>query len=106
MKTDWVSSYRIILWMKKTLYSSEQKHFITLLRQMRQNSQLNQKELSEKLEIPQSTVSNVERGESQIDLMELRQWLKAVNTDLLDFVRRFEETVQSDEDNNTDRHVY
>ncbi|BDI33914.1 hypothetical protein CCAX7_59650 [Capsulimonas corticalis] len=75
---------------KKTLYSAEQKVFLGLLRQIRQNAGLSQQEIADRLEVAQSRISDYERGERQLDLMELRQYCAAAETSLEEFVRRFE----------------
>jgi len=78
---------------KKTIYSPEQRHFLALLRQVRQNAGLTQADLAERLAVPQSRVSDYERGERQMDLMELRQYCAAVEVDLVEFVKRFDALV-------------
>lgn len=83
--------------MKKSIYSREQGHFLALLRQVRQNATLTQAELAERLQIPQSRISDYERGERQMDLMQLRQYCKAVDIDLVEFVRRFDAVVSQGE---------
>lgn len=79
---------------KKTIYSLEQKHFLALLRQVRQNAGLTQSELAERLEVPQSRISDYERGERQLDLMELLQYCKAAEVPLIEFVERFERSLE------------
>jgi len=81
---------------KKTIYSQEQRHFLLLLRQVRQNAGLTQGDFAERLQIPQSRVSNYERGERQMDLMQLRQYCTAVGVALVEFVQRFESLVKMD----------
>jgi transcriptional regulator with XRE-family HTH domain len=84
---------------KKTLYSEEQSVFLSLLKQVRQNANLSQRELSEILEIPQSRISDYERGQRQMDLMELRQYCQALGITVVDFVQRFDRMVmKSDKD--------
>ena len=75
---------------KKTLYSEEQTIFLSLMKQVRQNAGLSQLELSQRLEVPQSRISDYERGQRQMDLMELRQYCQAVGITVVDFVTRFD----------------
>ena len=82
--------------MKKTIYSPEQAYFLDLLRQARQNAGLTQADLAQRLGVPQSRISDYERGERQMDLMQLRQYCAGLEVGLVEFVKRFDALVQSD----------
>ena len=86
----------ILAGVKKTIYSEEQGHFLALLRQVRQNAGLTQADLAKQLGVPQSRVSDYERGERQMDLMQLRQYCLAVQVELVEFVQRFDAMVKAD----------
>ncbi|MEX0715357.1 MAG: helix-turn-helix transcriptional regulator [Planctomycetaceae bacterium] len=80
--------------MKKSIHSSEQKNLDRLLRQIRLGKGLRQEDLARLLGKPQSFVSNYERGERRLDLLEVRQICEAVGISLTDFVQRFEESLR------------
>jgi transcriptional regulator with XRE-family HTH domain len=65
----------------------------TLLRALRQEAQLTQVQLADKLQQPQSFVSKYEAGERRLDVMELRQVCLALGIFLGDFVKRFEKEI-------------
>lgn len=48
-------------------------------------------QLAERLDIPQAVVSNVERGERRLDLVELCEYCDAVGVDLSEFVTKFQQ---------------
>lgn len=48
-------------------------------------------QLAERLDIPQAVVSNVERGERRLDLVELCDYCDAVGIDLSEFVTKFQQ---------------
>lgn len=76
--------------MEKSIYSREHARLRSLLRQFRVSAGLRQIELAAKLKKPQSFVSNYERGERRLDLLELRQVCSALGVGLVEFVKRFE----------------
>lgn len=51
---------------------------------------LRQEDLADRLEVNQTLVSKVERGERRLDLVELQQYLAVLGVALGDFVRDFE----------------
>jgi len=72
--------------MAKTLHSRHNKIFLTLLRGLRESRHLRQTDLADLLGRSQATVSNVERGERRLDLIELRDWLDALEVDFITFL--------------------
>jgi transcriptional regulator with XRE-family HTH domain len=76
--------------MEKSIHTTEQKKLQRLLRQIRRGKGLRQKDLARILGKPQSFISNYERGERRLDLLELRQICTAIGISLTEFVRRFE----------------
>jgi len=80
--------------MEKSIHTPEQTVLQRLLRQIRRGAGLRQEDLAQMLGKPQSFVSNYERGERRLDLLELRQICEVVGVPLADFVRRFEEAVR------------
>ncbi len=79
--------------MEKSIHSPEQTTLQRLLRQIRRGAGLRQEDLAQLLGKPQSFVSNYERGERRLDLLELRQICQAVGIPLIDLVQRFEESL-------------
>ncbi len=80
--------------MEKSIHSPEQTTLQRLLRQIRRGAGLRQEDLAQLLGKPQSFVSNYERGERRLDLLELRQICQAVGIPLIDLVQRFEESLR------------
>jgi len=76
--------------MKKSIHSREYAVVLRLLRQDRERSGLTQVELARKLELTQSQISKVERGESRLDILQLRSFCRAHGVTLADFVLRLE----------------
>ena len=72
--------------MAKTLHSRPNKIFLAKLRQLRELQGLRQADLARLLGRSQATVSNVERGERRLDVIELRDWLEALEFDFIGFV--------------------
>lgn len=76
---------------QKSIHTPQQRQFLILLRQARVEAGLTQIALSERLEVPQSRISDYERGERRMDLLELYQYCQALGMPLTAFVRRVEE---------------
>jgi transcriptional regulator with XRE-family HTH domain len=55
---------------------------------------LRQADLALRLGRGQSSVSKIERGILRIDVIELREWLKALEVDFLDFMHEFDSRLQ------------
>ncbi len=89
----YLSSEQHTLAVQKSIYTPQQRQFLALLRQVRVEAGLTQTELSERLEVPQSRISDYERGNRRMYLLELYQYCRALGIPLTDFVRRVEEIV-------------
>lgn len=59
---------------------------IELLYRLRLSAGITQQQLSDILKVPQSYISKIETGERRIDLIELREICRALNSDLIEFV--------------------
>jgi len=81
--------------MGKTLYSRHNVIFLKLLRRLRESQQLRQADLAVLLGHSQATVSKVERGERRLDVIELRDWVAALDTNFTRFVRRLDAELRS-----------
>ena len=76
--------------MEKSIFSSEYSILLRLLKQTRRNANITQVELAELLDQSQSFVSKCERGESRIDVIQLRTFCHALGTTLPDFIKELE----------------
>lgn len=61
-----------------------------LLYRLRMGAGITQQQLSVILNVPQSYISKIETGERRIDLIELREICKALNSNLIEFVTMLE----------------
>lgn len=60
------------------------------LRQMREAASLRQRDVAQRLGVPQSFVSKYESGERRLDLLELEQICEACGTSLARFVAQYQ----------------
>lgn len=72
--------------MPKILYSRHNGVFLAMLRGLRMTRRLRQADLANRLGRGQGLVSKVERGERRLDVIELRDWLAALDTDFIGFM--------------------
>ena len=77
--------------MEKSIHTREYAAFLRLLRQAREDAGMTQVGLAGALEKTQSFVSKVERGETRLDVIQLRSVLAAVGVTLVAFAARLEE---------------
>ena len=80
----------------KAIHSAQQAHLQELLRRVRKEAGLTQVELGQRLDEPQSLISDYERGERRLDLIELKQICDAVGVDLSDFVSEFVQSLTNE----------
>lgn len=76
--------------MTKAIYSREYEVYVALLKSYRVEAGLTQTQCTEALGRPQSFISDVERGSRRLDLVQLRELLNVLGTDLVRFVARYE----------------
>ncbi len=67
--------------MKKSIYTEKQRKLSDLLKRARENADMTQTELAQKLGKPQSFVAKYERGERRLDIIELLEITKLLKTD-------------------------
>lgn len=80
--------------MKKSVFTAEYQILRTLLRSVRERSNVTQVELAEKLDETQSFVSKCERGERRLDVVQLNAFCEALGIELIDFVKEFTSLTQ------------
>lgn len=83
--------------MQKAIGSAQQAQLQALLRRLRREAGLTQVQLGKRLGEPQSLVSDYERGERRLDLIELKQVCDALGVPLDEFVRQFLQAVSPPE---------
>jgi transcriptional regulator with XRE-family HTH domain len=76
--------------MTKAIYSQEYEIYVELLKRQRAESGLTQLQCTQMLGRPQSFMSDVEKGSRRLDLVQLRELLQLLGTDLLSFTQRYE----------------
>jgi transcriptional regulator with XRE-family HTH domain len=73
-----------------TVNRKQQKALLSLLRQLRRDTGLRQKDIAKALGKPQAFVSYYETGARRLDLLELREVCEVLGISLGVFVRKFE----------------
>lgn len=76
--------------MSKSLHNRHNKIYLDKLRELREQRQLRQADLGQLLGRSQSWVSNVECGETALNIIELREWLDALNYRFMRFVKELD----------------
>jgi transcriptional regulator with XRE-family HTH domain len=77
----------------KSIHRSEYQLLLEMLIELRQQKDVTQTELAERIGKEQTYVSKVERGIRRVDVIELRAILLALGANLPQFVRRFEKSI-------------
>ncbi|MBL8279763.1 MAG: helix-turn-helix transcriptional regulator [Pelomonas sp.] len=72
--------------MAKTLHSRHNEIFLEKLHSARLGKRLRQADLADRLGRDQTLVSKVESGERRLDVIELRDWLIALDIDFIKFL--------------------
>lgn len=78
----------------KTLRSSAQRALLNLLRDVRKEAGLTQRQLAARLKTQQATIWKIETGERYIDPMECAAWAKACRVGARDFFNRFADALE------------
>lgn len=86
-------SYMTVRTLSKTRLAPEQAIFLVLLRELRHEAGLRQRDLAERIGVPQSFVSKCESGERRLDIVELRALCQALGVPLSDFIVRLEKKI-------------
>jgi len=72
--------------MAKTLHTRHNEIFLEKLQLARLRQRLRQADLADRLGRDQTLVSKVETGERRLDVIELRDWLLALDIDFIEFL--------------------
>jgi transcriptional regulator with XRE-family HTH domain len=80
--------------MEKSIYTREYATLLRLLREAREAAGLTQIDLAAALDKSQSFVSKVERGETRLDVIQLRTVLVALGVTLPTFAARLERALR------------
>jgi transcriptional regulator with XRE-family HTH domain len=76
--------------MEKSVFTTEYRVLLRLLREIREAAHVTQVQLAEKLGQSQSFVSKCERGERRLDMVQMRTICRLLGTSLAEFVAEFE----------------
>ena len=76
--------------MEKSVYTRDYRALLRLLKETRQAANITQVQLAKKLRQSQSFVSKCERGESRLDVIQLRVICRHLGTDLPEFIAELE----------------
>ena len=80
--------------MHKSISTRSYAHFLAVLREEREKAGVTQDEMATRLGETQSFVSKCERGERRMDIVELREFCKAMGLTLEKFVKQLERGVR------------
>jgi transcriptional regulator with XRE-family HTH domain len=79
--------------MEKSIFSQHYDVFLRQLRQTRKKAGITQLQLASRLGQTQSFVSKCERGERRLDLVEVREFCKAIGVSFARFAADFDRNV-------------
>jgi ribosome-binding protein aMBF1 (putative translation factor) len=80
--------------MQKSITSRNYAHFLEQLRESREQAGITQEDMATRLDETQSFVSKCERGERRMDIVELREFCKAMGITLERFVKQLEKRLR------------
>ena len=79
--------------MEKSIFSDDYMLFLQLVRNARKRAGLTQEDVANRLSKTQSFISKCERGERRLDIVDVRDFCKAIGLTLPEFVGEFEEAL-------------
>ncbi len=77
--------------MKNSIYRENYQQFLTVLKKTRVERQLNQSQVAENLNKPQSYISKCESGERRVDVVELKEICFAMGLSLTEFIKKLDD---------------
>lgn len=77
--------------MSKSLYSRHNEAFLKKLKGLRESRQLRQADLGDLLGRSQGWVSYVESGATTLNVIELREWIEALDYNFLEFLQELDD---------------
>lgn len=80
--------------MSKSLYSRHNEAFLKKLKGLRESRQLRQSDLGDLLGRSQGWVSYVESGAITLNVIELREWIEALEFNFLEFLQELDEELR------------
>jgi transcriptional regulator with XRE-family HTH domain len=76
--------------MKKSIHSASYRVLLDLLVSAREARGVTQVELAKRLQMTQSAISKVERGERRLDVVELHAWCQALELPFVTMARQLD----------------
>lgn len=80
--------------MSKSLYSRHNEAFLKKLKGLRESRQLRQADLGDLLGRSQGWVSYVESGATTLNVIELREWIEALDYNFLEFLQELDDELR------------
>jgi transcriptional regulator with XRE-family HTH domain len=80
--------------MSKSLYSRHNEAFLKKLKGLRESRQLRQADLGDLLGRSQGWVSYVESGAITLNVIELREWIEALEFNFMEFLQELDEELR------------
>jgi transcriptional regulator with XRE-family HTH domain len=75
---------------EKTIHSGEYQILLRLLRHARKRAGFTQAQVAERLKYQPAAVSKLELGELRMDIIQLRDYCRAIGVPLVEFIMEFE----------------
>lgn len=80
--------------MSKSLYSRHNEAFLKKLKGLRESRQLRQSDLGDLLGRSQGWVSYVESGATTLNVIELREWIEALDHNFMEFLQELDDELR------------
>jgi transcriptional regulator with XRE-family HTH domain len=80
--------------MSKSLYSRHNEAFLKKLKGLRESRQLRQSDLGDLLGRSQGWVSYVESGTTSLNVIELREWIEALDFNFMEFLQELDDELR------------
>jgi transcriptional regulator with XRE-family HTH domain len=80
--------------MSKSLYSRHNEAFLKKLKGLRESRQLRQADLGDLLGRSQGWVSYVESGATTLNVIELREWIEALDYNFMEFLQELDDELR------------